>query len=357
VPVILTVALVGDPHAERRQQATEDLHTPYYDRPKVDVTVDETESFGDVLRQAAQELLPDGRFTEAFVDFHRDDGRPPTLRRELHLLDAEGRVRSTRQWMDEPVAEILRAGEAGVLGGDPRRPYLHNTPPMGNGILSDWPTFVEFLRVYWMLMGGLATVGGVWQFFKFVGEAMRTRGPESVPVVESLADAWDARGLRPDRLLDLLGDRPWHLTDLAERLGCSEREAEALLVGLGFAPRSDGLWIAADDEGSRMLRGDIDIIVHAGLTTQREAVEDEWRARAQELVETGHAPPVDWSRVREMPADHSRLPVVEEEPESLAEDVRFGLDQIGFGVGQIARGIGRHARQRLNERKQARDDD
>jgi hypothetical protein len=37
MPVTMIVALVSDPRTESRREAFDDLHTPYYDRPKVEL--------------------------------------------------------------------------------------------------------------------------------------------------------------------------------------------------------------------------------------------------------------------------------------------------------------------------------
>lgn len=308
----LTVALVGDPRSTFQSEAANDLRTPYFDRPKVEFTAQEDDTLGGVLRRAAAELMPDTPWSGAFFDFYRE-GVEPRLRHELYLLDDQGRVRSTWEWMDVPMRELLRAADAGVLDGDPRRPYLVNNAPEGNGLLPDWPTFVELLKLWWMVAVGVATTGGVWQFFRFVGEALAKRGPESVEVVESHATDWSARGLRPDRLLALLGTRPWHEADLADLLGCTQGEAAALLTGLGYTARREGLWVPADDEGSRLLRGNLDLILAASMTTKTAALEDEFRTRLENLRETGRAQPVDWNRVDKMPHDTSRLPAPDSE--------------------------------------------
>lgn len=329
--VTLTVALVGDPR--RGEGHFLDDYLPWVDRPKVELTVDEARLLGEVLRDAAAELMPGTPWPEAFVDFYVE-GINPRLRRELFLLDAEGHVRTTWEWANEPLGEIVRAGDAGVLVGDPRRPYLLNQQGFGNGVITDWPTFLELLELWWKIAGGLATAGGVWGFFKMVGGVIRRRGPESVEIAKAHALEWNACGLRPDNLRDLLGSRPWDAAELALRLGCTEQEAVALLVGLGHAQGDDGLWTPADDEGSRMLRGNIDIMVHAGMTTDHNAISAELQARATELVESGRAAPVNWQKVHEMPRDLSHLPPPPddeelEEPGTLGDDLRFAASYLG----------------------------
>jgi len=44
------------------------------------------------------------------------------------------------------LCELLRAGEAGALNGDPRRPYLLLEAPKGNGFTSHWPTILSEQR-------------------------------------------------------------------------------------------------------------------------------------------------------------------------------------------------------------------
>lgn len=354
----VTVALVGDPRWTFQAEAANDLHTPYFDRPKIELPFQEGDTLGGLLHRAAADLMPGTPWPEAFFDFYRE-GTQPRLRRELYLLDDNGRVRSTGEWAQVPMRELLRAADAGALEGDPRRPYLLNHPFEGNGLLADWPTFIELLKLWWMTAVGVATAGGVWQFFKFVGEAMAKRGPESAEVAERHATEWSARGLRPDRLLELLSTRPWHEDDLSGLLGCTAGEAAALLTGLGYATRTDGLWVPADDEGSRLLRGNIDLIAEASMTTKTDAIEEEFRRRLDGLRASGRAQPVDWNRVGRMPQDTSRfLPPGSQDDITPRQEIDMGVDELTAGIGEIgagaasiARGLWRRAKRAVHVRR------
>lgn len=160
----VTVALVGDPQtAFEGLQWPGDFMKPYEKRPKVDLVVDEDETLGEVLGRAAEHwnVASAHGFADvpAFVEFYRPDHRP-MMKVELALLDADGRVYFTHDWRNVTHSDLLAADEAGLLMGDPRRPYLLLQPGMGNGSLIDW-----------------AMLAGIWQAFRdalgFLDEAGR----------------------------------------------------------------------------------------------------------------------------------------------------------------------------------------
>jgi hypothetical protein len=140
----------------------------------------------------------------------------------------------------------------------------------------------------------------------------------------------------------LLGARPWHLADVADLLDCTEDEAGALLTGVGFAPREDTLWVAADDEGSRMLRGNIEIVIHAPYA-KNEAVEEKLRLRLDALERNGRAEPVNWGKLRDdLPDDEAKFPPPPENDNdqmSPRDELQFGVQEISMGVTSVGRAL------------------
>ena len=246
--VKLTVAVVGSPETtwEGGLVHPDDWDVPYAERAKVEIDVPEDTPLGHALQAAAVELgvpgppwEPNKAYRPAFVAFYREDrdrdfGR---LRSEVSLLDEDGRVRWTHSWRDELISEYLCAGNAEVLDGDPRRPYLVLQPEIGNGVLADFPTFVELWKLWWEIANKVAIVAGIYAAWDLLKRKPRPRKPTDSPeIVEGHYAEWKRNGGRPDNLLDFLGQRPWHEEDLAHALGCTSDEAEALLSDSATKP-------------------------------------------------------------------------------------------------------------------------
>jgi hypothetical protein len=332
VAVEVTVALVGEPSRTWENpdggdiglRHPDDWRIPYRERPKVVLEVPEAETLGAVLRRAGREFgmprIPwnDEEFDPPFVSFYREDRDPNfgSLQREIALVDDDGRVRWTHDWHHEPISELIRAGEAGVLNGDPRRPYLICQPPIGNGLLVDWPTLVELWKLWWDIANKVGILAGLWMLWETKSRRLKRReGPtptDSPTIVEGRYAEWQANGGRPDNFVDFLGQRPWHVQDLADALGCTPEQAEALLIGFGHERNSAGLWVPGASEAAQLLRDNAKFVMHAGMTTRRDDVEEVLRQRAEHFQRTGSAPPLDWKELRWLREDHSRLPSYDE---------------------------------------------
>lgn len=299
----VTVALLGDRshpfETVSRSLPEKELARPYADREKVTLEVRADEPLTDVFDRSAAEFLIEapweGPVSEAiaFVAFYtaEDEDRftgPYTS--ELTLLDGEGRARWGVYFRDVTYGEIVRAADAGILRGDPRRPFLVIAPGHGNGMLPTWAAFLVGLDVLWKVMQAVATTEGVLAFSKRVVEGARLRLRPGREALEAHYLEWSDRGGRPDTLLDTLGQRPWASADLAEVLGCSAREAEAILWALGYTPAESGLWRRDGDEEARLLRLAVDGLqpTYGENPMQFERL---LRHRAQSLLEVGQPPP------------------------------------------------------------------
>jgi hypothetical protein len=324
VSVKLTVAVVGSPEAtwEGGLVHPDDWDVPYAARAKVEIEVPEGTPLGYALQKAATELgvpgppwEPTTRYRPAFIAFYREDrdrdfGR---LRSEVSLLNEDGRARWTHSWRDERMSEYIRAGDAGVLDGDPRRPYLILQPEIGNGILADFPTFVELWKLWWDIANKAAIAAGIYAGWDLLKRKCGSRKPtESPQIMEGRYAEWKRNGSRPDNLLELLGQRPWHEEDLANLLGCTSDEAEALMLGLGYETNSAGLWVVGQSEQAKLLQGNAEFVVHAGMTTRTDAMERVLRGRAEHFRDTGKAAPLDWTELRDLTHDMSRMELSED---------------------------------------------
>jgi hypothetical protein len=259
-----------------------DWHAPWADLPKAELVVTPDESLRRVLTRAAEELgvsltagaarahehnRPSGSApsgpeavieTTAYVAFHRpDDDDPPEVpegmaRRDersrkhtvLVVRDGEGRAVWRRPPLDATIGELLDAGEAGLLEGDPLELYLVLSIPQGGiGGYAEWQQLQQALEAAWHLRG---LFGELITYLSFIGAVSRwakRRSNKGAEAVERHSADWARRGAAPADLENLLAARPRGSTEVAALLGCSREEAEAILWALGFVPRKDGTWI------------------------------------------------------------------------------------------------------------------
>lgn len=175
------------------------------------------------------------------------DGAAGALRRNqksrhlrvLVVRDSRGRAVWRRPPFDATVAELIDAAEQGLFVGDPLRPYLVLVVPQGDlGLLGEWAAFQKELETAWYLTGAFSTVVGALSGVEWVKKRLARR--DAAKVVERNAVDWESRGAAPQDLRRLLASRPMHAGEVASLLGCSEREAEAILWAYGFTPKGPG---------------------------------------------------------------------------------------------------------------------
>jgi hypothetical protein len=326
----VVVAVVGEAHRVWSDpeggygglRHPEDWQVSYADRRKVEISVTPSATLGEVLRATSSQIgagsynTGDKRavFEPAFISFYSDERSDDIgfLNREITLLDEQGRVRWTWDWLNEPLSELLRAAEAGVLDGDPLRPYLLLQPGIGNGIAADFPTFVELWKLWWDVADKAAILTGLIlggrELKSRLARSGKDAGPEKSPdVIASHYAEWAENGARADNITAFLGRRPWHLADVAQLIGCTEAEAQAFLLGLGYERSSSGLWRLGESEPARLIQGSAEFVLNAGMTTRVDAMETVLRERAEAFGRTGKATPLDWEELSQLPSDDSRL--------------------------------------------------
>jgi hypothetical protein len=275
---------------------------PWNDLPRSIVEIDPSRSLRDAMRRACDELgvrltadvleadaqyhqeegLPPASSHAAdklvYVDFWRpgDDDvvdasvDPPTLGRHTRRLaiavivrDSSGRAVWRKPGLDASLAELVDAATVGLIDGDPLRPYLHPSIPQGDiGAFSEWLTFANALKV----IGGaylVVSVASAVEGTVALVQRVRKRGTQVVDAsqaIEANVAIWTERGAAPADLLHMLARRARTTDEIAALLGCSSREAEALLWGLGFHHLSaERVWVYAGDPVAKLLADDIDL--------------------------------------------------------------------------------------------------
>lgn len=122
---------------------------------------------GEVMTRAAAawnvEVPEDWAGPIAFVGFYRpeDEERFHGWQSSITLVDEHGRAIWNNYWKDVRYGDLLRAADAGVLEGDPLRPYLILHAEIGNGLLADWGTVLNLWDLAWHVFDRIDTLMGV----------------------------------------------------------------------------------------------------------------------------------------------------------------------------------------------------
>jgi hypothetical protein len=210
--------------------------------PSIELDVD----FNDVITIAATELtIALGRpFHIAhyyFVTRPDASGRRSQAAFPTCYVDADG----TFKWPHHTLANITfgdlqRTVEQGFLNADPEALVLDNRP-FGNGMPVLWTDLFELLL---KLGGGIGATYAITKAGRDVAAGARTLGT----LLRTRYRKWVGKGaLEPTSLLSaVLQRRAWRVSELAQRLGVDQDEANLLLDCLGYAHVSDDLYSRGD---------------------------------------------------------------------------------------------------------------
>ena len=327
MPLNVEVVVVGDPSRplSMGHQLPEDMDVPYELLRKVDLDVDEDETLGAVLTRAC-ELIGVEPAWEApvidgigFIDFYRE-GRRPLLGHEVTILDIDGHVKWVHRWKQVTYAELVRAGEAGVLVGDPRRPYLFLQPEIGNGFVVTLLVLYGAWKVFWGVVDDLERARDL---ANAAGRLFRGRTREVGEVIDTYYEVWQRNGARPDNLARFLGEHEWSLEHLADFLGCTTEQAEALLLGFGHERGQDGRWRPGGTEEAKFLRDTAQVLSIGGAWAEDD-LEKVLSERIERFLESGAAPDIDWEQLMGVQHDPARLAEVNEQLRAMYEQREEG---------------------------------
>ena len=216
-----------------------------------------------------------------------DTGKPWEWVEDLITVDQSGSARWNRTAAEIPYADLVRAGELGLLRGDPLRPYLMLLLPQGD---VDITTAWEITKRAWEILGHLALAREVGRLA--LDEVKRRRMAKAVEdgvkTIDRHAGEWAVRRAGPSQILKTLERRPWTLDDLRMVLRLDNNEEAAELLALyGFV---------ADERGVYEVSADWELVLHAvasdaAYTTVVPTLSHEGHAkRLRYLLETGELP-------------------------------------------------------------------
>jgi hypothetical protein len=239
---------------------------PYAERMKLEVSATSETTLGEIIDSAAARLGTSSHFHDRVADgltgiaFYepRDEmglGAEPELRWQetIRIVDESGNPSWAVRWVDLRVDELLASHEAGLVAGDPSRPYLWPLIPQG-GMLQQLSDALWTLWLHWEHV--LAAYGS----FDLASRMLRRikKGQAGLTAQEGVP--WWRRLARPHDFFAYLAASPRSSEEVAALVGCSISEAEGVLWGMGFVAGEDRLWRPALDAPSRVLHESVERI-------------------------------------------------------------------------------------------------
>jgi hypothetical protein len=230
-------------------------NTPYDARLKAEIETDDATTLGEIIDAAAMRFgisSPQGRVSERLTGVvffvpsdaerfqRRDEPWPKTIR----TVTPQGTPSWVVRWCDVRFGELLAASDAGMVEGDPYRPYLWPVIPQGNA----GQTFLDALWSLWLNWEHLLAAYGTYELarpildrIKRARAATRARGWSSQKALE-----------RPQDLMPLLDASP-RSDEIEGALGIPITQAAPWLEGLGYVCGDDERWRAGCDGAASAL--------------------------------------------------------------------------------------------------------
>jgi len=290
---------VGDPTATPDVLPVEQVTKPYGERRRVQLEVTPAETVGSVLQRAADHF--GARSWGRWIAFYRDDDDRGHERHRwfaaLPVLDEAGRVRWIWNFNVVSYDELVKSAEANAVPGDVLSPYLILQPPIGDGVLPSWHDLIELVHGLLHVLEYLAALEGATAGFERVRRLLgRTQAASAA--LEEHSDDWQSNGADPYLFDEWLDDRPWLAAEIAPLLGCTDREAEAVLWAFGFGRSESGLWRRRDGQEAEFMDDNRSLFLNTVVKfAPPQAVERTLRERAGEYADSGNAPRLERQNV------------------------------------------------------------
>jgi hypothetical protein len=273
---------------------------PYKDRLKLQLQVDAGETLASVYRRALAhwqpQISPDSQAQPAdamevvhWAWFYLPEDEPRfheryELATDLILVDADRSAWWNLEAHHIPYDWLVRAGEEGLLCGDPLRPYLPMLLPQGgDGFRIAWET----LQTSWRVLEGLLVTYGAYELSNEARSRLLNRLKRRYSI-ETHSPEWVDRGGSASNVSRTLERKPWSPEDLRMIMDVpSAQVAEDLLAVFGFEPNASGEYVVSEGEEARILRLAEDDVFNTFVAGAGDA---ELRPRLERLLETGELP-------------------------------------------------------------------
>ncbi len=274
--------------------------TPYKDRLKLHLIVDGNDTLASVYRRAIEHWHPqvsvdspahpdDLMNVVYWASFYLPEDRPGLHLRyesptDLILIDEEGRAQWNLGADEIPYGHLIRAGEQGLLRGDPLRPYLPMLLPQGGGGFQvSWET----LLTTWKILEELLVARGVYSLGSEAQQRLLGRLRQR-RAVEAHSDEWIARGGAARNVSRTIDRKGWSPDDLRIVMNVPTiQDAEDLLALFGHEPSSTGDYVISESDEARILRLAEDDVFNTFISGATDA---ELRPRLERLLATGKLP-------------------------------------------------------------------
>ena len=166
-----------------------------------------------------------------------DDDSPYELGQGF-VVDAAGRAHATYRLSDEPLENLVRAFERGLIPADPHAiRVLLRVPTAGVGG-PGWESFEAGVRWFAEVWVGIGAAYAPFPAVRFAVEKFQRAAEHLLRHKSDLEE----RGFAPPDPVRLARAKCWSVNDLAEVLGTSPEEATDLLVAFGFEEVEGGEW-------------------------------------------------------------------------------------------------------------------
>jgi hypothetical protein len=268
---------------------------PVGDDQHVEIAADEGDTLGSVLYKAARlfgidadtRMFPGATLESGlyWVSFFKpqhldpDSEDHPVVQHEVIGVD-EDEIAHWASFRDMTCGDLIRAGEAGLIDGDVRRPYLIPWVPQGGGALPEWHVILNVLTALRDIANSPGPLLNTYAIYEIVHKLARRAWPAK-KAIEHRHQQWADRGAGLREAFALVSAKPWQSKELARLLCCSQKEVEALLWGWGFSyDQHEGLWKREEGTEAGVLRYIVDLADHDHALTTGDA-----NQRLRELFE------------------------------------------------------------------------
>jgi hypothetical protein len=245
---------------------------PYSERLKTSVDASLDTRLGEIIDAAATAFDirwagggPISEYLRGVVFYEPTDEygfqhRPQPWPSAIRTVGANGAPSWSVRWRDVRFGELLASADAGLVRGDPFRPYLWPVIPQGEA----GPAFLEALWSSWIIWEHLLAAYGTVQLARTILERIR-RARGSVFDQDSGA-RWQDALARPQDVIGYLTERPRDSHDVAAYVDRPVSETENALLGVGYVRGADGRWRAGADDAGQALHRIVIEIERAGGT-------------------------------------------------------------------------------------------
>ena len=229
----------------------EEFDRPLGDRTAVSFAARRDERLVDVLRRGGRTAgvaiaaeTHDG-WPSYFSFIARDGSKIVPWRHSVPILNDQGHAVWGTPAHGLLYGNVLDSAEAGLFPGDPRRLVLLLYGGFGDGPGVSWDEMLASLAIAGQVLEHMATAGGVVGLLEY-GRRVAARTAAKVErrrrATESSWSDWSNRGAWPEDIRQLIY-QPWTAKALGTRLGCSTKDAVALLDGHGATyDEITGVW-------------------------------------------------------------------------------------------------------------------